>query len=893
MIHKGYILDGSDAFYFSSSEWEALVIVGIVAACISIFCNILVITLQSLMLCFRRTTTTRLTLRLITVACFCNTMYCALEIAAIAIPSANSACRPIIYLITSFDTMTSMALSMVGLNLVMLFIFKIYRSTKAEIAYYMIVLLSGLLVSLVPLGVGEIVMDRITLKHPYFNRYHFYFEDRVENVFNWMWYYGWLMLSLVFAATCAFLSIRYVVKNQKNLAGVLNMFAQREREEVVNAQGFRRYNPTNTNVFLKIARRCVCYPLVPLFSKIWGVAIAIASAENKDIPFSIFIVDRALTCLFGFMVACIYFSDPAIKNVIKETINSIKQTYVYDYYSIKYQPGSNSDGSIIDEKYLQMLQIIPLDKNNIESVTEFITNIKQYNIEDQQEPSSDNFQRDSHLHHSLEISENHITIPVSEPPRVELEIIQGERVDTSSQDQQNCYRRIMKLTCVDGKIVVPEELITEAPKRRFNIFSVSKSNVSTVPMRRLSRVAAPNFIVDKRTSSIPEETYTFHAEFVDTMVIFKYPKAAKFIHWCMMSVFRVNPDKHKADSKILTDSNQSNKRVFRDFTDSSNPQTPALDTRSRASLDVAECSNKVETKPVIPEEESLHEDVIIKEIPDNNPVKTKAITIDDNLPTSSGSPVKTSSAISVNMDPVVKRPGHYRSRSINIASLNREKLKLDSPSASTKSRTSLTTTQKIASSFGLRKLYDKSLALSTALARSSSSSDESSECIEPEDQQVNDKEVEREDVKMDHQNIESIPITKPIKSLLMMDEFEFPVELSPRPLKQYQNLNSRPNIIENTGASETNRINSIKSTDGHDASSFGIHLEPKTIPKDPIPEQSKSDDSSFKNICTSLNYISNWQLNGSRERIGGTFEHWDLEQQLLEQTRNSKLRNQL
>jgi hypothetical protein len=62
-------------------------------------------------------------------------------------------------LITSFDTMTSMALSMVGLNLVMLFIFKIYRSIKAEIAYYVIVLLSGLLVAIIPFAVGHMKID--------------------------------------------------------------------------------------------------------------------------------------------------------------------------------------------------------------------------------------------------------------------------------------------------------------------------------------------------------------------------------------------------------------------------------------------------------------------------------------------------------------------------------------------------------------------------------------------------------------------------------------------------------------------------------------------------------------------------------------------------------------
>jgi hypothetical protein len=593
------------------------------------------------------------------------------------------------------------------------------------------------------------------------------------------------------------------------------------------------------------------------------------------------------------MVACIYFSDPAIKSVIKETTNSIKQTYVYDYYSIKYQPGLSPDGSIIDEKYLQKLQIISLDKKNSESAAEYITNIKQYNIEDQQKPSSNTSQADSHLQHPLELSENHMTIPISEPPRVELEVIGGERVDLSSQAQQKRSCSVIALTSADGKTVIPKELISQAPKRRFSAFSSSKQTVSTVPMKRLSRMAAPNFIVEKHTPSIPEEPCTFHAEFVDTMVAFKHPKTAKFIHWCLTSIFRVNPDKRKRDSKVLNNVNQPHTRVFRDFTDCSNPQTPTLDRCSHASLDVAESSKKAELKSVI-SDESPHEIAAALNKTSDSPVKSKAITIDDNLPTSSGSPEKVSSVFPTKIDPVVKRPSHHRSLSINVASLNREKVrekvKLDSPSASTKSKTSLTTTQKIASSFGLRKLLDKSLALSTALTKPSNASEDSINCIsyiDPENEQTNDN---QDDIKTENQNIESIPIQKPVKALSMTGEFEFPVELSPRPLRQYQNLNSKPSTTE--GTSEAAKMKFI---DSHDSMSFGIFSKPKTNTKDWIPKQPTlmSDDSSFKNICTSLSYISNWQLNDSRERIGDTREHWDLEQQLQEQTLNSRLGNQL
>jgi hypothetical protein len=76
-----------------------------------------------------------------------------------------------------------------------------------------------------------------------------------------MWYYGFLLFSLVFAATCAAISIRFVVKKQENFSGALDMFTRRERKDLTAMAIIQKYTNNNTDVFQKIARRCVCYPL--------------------------------------------------------------------------------------------------------------------------------------------------------------------------------------------------------------------------------------------------------------------------------------------------------------------------------------------------------------------------------------------------------------------------------------------------------------------------------------------------------------------------------------------------------------------------------------------------------------------------------------------------------
>lgn len=76
-----------------------------------------------------------------------------------------------------------------------------------------------------------------------------------------MCYYGVLLFSLVFAATCAAVSIRFVVKKQENFSGALDMFTRRDQKDVTTMATIRKYTNNNTDVFQRIARRCICYPL--------------------------------------------------------------------------------------------------------------------------------------------------------------------------------------------------------------------------------------------------------------------------------------------------------------------------------------------------------------------------------------------------------------------------------------------------------------------------------------------------------------------------------------------------------------------------------------------------------------------------------------------------------
>lgn len=69
------------------------------------------------------------------------------------------------------------------------------------------------------------------------------------------------MFSSVFAACCAIISLAFVVKKQGNFAGTLDMFSLRDKAQLSKIKNLKRYSKNNTDVFKKIAKRCILYPL--------------------------------------------------------------------------------------------------------------------------------------------------------------------------------------------------------------------------------------------------------------------------------------------------------------------------------------------------------------------------------------------------------------------------------------------------------------------------------------------------------------------------------------------------------------------------------------------------------------------------------------------------------
>ena len=69
------------------------------------------------------------------------------------------------------------------------------------------------------------------------------------------------MFSSVFAAICAITSLAFVIQKQYSFVGTLDMFSFRDKTQTSRINKLKQYSKSNTDVFKKIARRCILYPL--------------------------------------------------------------------------------------------------------------------------------------------------------------------------------------------------------------------------------------------------------------------------------------------------------------------------------------------------------------------------------------------------------------------------------------------------------------------------------------------------------------------------------------------------------------------------------------------------------------------------------------------------------
>ncbi|KAI8987619.1 hypothetical protein BDF20DRAFT_279070 [Mycotypha africana] len=587
---------------FTSSEWTGLVVSGSVAATISFAANICVIIVHFSIMWYRPNIVSRLSLRMIVCSCVLNIVYNACQSVTYHILGTNIQCHRLTYVLSATDVMSCMCLAMVGLSLVMVFVVKVSRSLKLELLYYLIVAASGILVAIVSLVSGEKTFGPSEPDDPS-KCWYYYHYGRRQNIFNWLWYYSWLLFSLAFAAVCAIVSIKFIRKRHENFAGAMDMFTSKaSKKDQVTMAILRRYANDNTDVFRKIAKRCVCYPLVPLISKSWGVSIEIAATLNAPIPYAIFVLDRLFASSIGLMVSVIYFTDPAIEAVFKGGLESLKKRYVYDYFTLKMLPGEGFD-SEPDCQLPRIVKIAPSSRSSTSklipkhSVATHTPVLKEENL----------------LLNPLEISPlsmQQSIMPLRERPsrndpsiahlpKMTLDIEEGKKKTHDSL--QSRQLTIIYVRSAKGNEFVPKVVdddsnnTTESKKKR-----KKGTQYLIIPMRRLDQEIQPEMMKSEDPSRGSDrfvgpyqrfDSYSKNMDNVETLVPYGKPRIACFIHWMLVTIFKVTPlcsrEGENTTTEQSTGTGAINQRHFHDYTDAPDPVSPIIQQQQRQNSSLA------------------------------------------------------------------------------------------------------------------------------------------------------------------------------------------------------------------------------------------------------------------------------------------------------------------
>ncbi|GAN07226.1 hypothetical protein MAM1_0153c06719 [Mucor ambiguus] len=539
---------------FTASQWLGLIATGEAASAVSFASGGCVLLLHAFMTWYRPVVVNRLSLRMIVVSVIFNMVYCACQLVADDISNQSNACRVIAYVMIASDTMSCMCLAMVGLNLVMIFVLKVSRSIKIEILYYLIVLASGVIVCVVPVYVG-------TPKGP---------KNKREEASCWqvshfdqvMWYYAWLLFSSVFAALCAAISIRFVVKKQENFNGALDMFTKRNQKDLHTMAIIKRYAADNTDVFQKIARRCICYPI-------------------------------------GFMISCIYFTDPAIRAMAKESIHKLKQRYVYDYFSIKYQPGTDPETQTASQ-YPKILKIVPVT-DDVDRTPEYVQEVRdRYFSQDagihRQQDDIIRIERsmlDPLDHHTIDPTQFQSRPPSHKPDMPTITVQTSHRTSGWETSPEGRRYSVLNVTSVNGHTYTPNEEVIDnvTDSKRRQKRPTPAARAKTIPMHRVDNTIDVG--VNMTRDNHHQHRYLKYTEKVETLVPYKFPVMARMIHWVLVSLFRVkeakahghdsDDDDSDDDSDFFAKSDRRQdgpSRAFRDYTDGSNPGSPKLMRRN-------------------------------------------------------------------------------------------------------------------------------------------------------------------------------------------------------------------------------------------------------------------------------------------------------------------------
>ncbi|KAI8889657.1 hypothetical protein K501DRAFT_315097 [Backusella circina FSU 941] len=319
---------------YDSTQYLVLVNATIIASAISMFCSALISIAYICLQVSEPSKSGRISLRCVFIASIADSINAIFDIMSVLRHGDDALCRSssIIKILTRVTS--SSLLMMVGVNLVIVFVLNVKTSYKFEVIYYLVVVVYALVTISIP--IREAVLEPLTPDSHnrcwyYVNFYQIYGHSHIL----WMWFYGFLFLTVFIATCCSVISMIKLFREQRLLINRFTSIAassENGESEVDNIQNRKKHH---SNVFIKVIYRCIIYPLVPLICNACGFAFQIILLHPTASPdFVLSAIDTTLGCLQGFFLAIVFFSDPTMTSFIREKAASWKLNYLDEFTEV-------------------------------------------------------------------------------------------------------------------------------------------------------------------------------------------------------------------------------------------------------------------------------------------------------------------------------------------------------------------------------------------------------------------------------------------------------------------------------------------------------------------------------------------------------------------------------
>ncbi|KAI9254846.1 hypothetical protein BY458DRAFT_480630 [Sporodiniella umbellata] len=267
------------------------------------------------------------------------------------------------------------------------------------------------------------------------------------------------------------------------------------------------------------------------------------------------------------MVACIYFTDPAISMVFSEMKDNIKRTYVYDYYEMLFEPGSNNDSL---SSFPKLVKVAPVQNDRSRGNSSHLAianNVKKGLLDN---IVSEEVEIGHTISDSRSDREDIEKNPVIAPYLV-LCMVKGQPVHPGSKGYD-----IVAATFGDGENFIPN--INTNPR---NPSQGPYKHARTVPLKVIYPSQPPALSTYVRAESNFSEMAK-NAETVEYLVPFRSPLWAKFVHWIMVFVFRTKPTESIENEEPSLDKEE---RSLKNSVRSSNASSRNLTSYSKRDSD--------------------------------------------------------------------------------------------------------------------------------------------------------------------------------------------------------------------------------------------------------------------------------------------------------------------